>query len=521
MWILSSAEIRAADQATIDGLGVPGICLMELAGAGAAKVLWEAARPAPGKPVVVLCGRGNNGGDGYVIARHLANRGLMPRVYLLAPREKVLGDALTNLQVLDHMGIPVVEAHLPQALAGYEQEICSAPVRVDAILGTGLRSEVRGQAAAAISLLNRSNDAFTLSVDLPSGLSADTGQPLGEAVRADATATFGALKRGQLLHPGPWYCGRVTLVDIGIPPARIDALEPGLSLLEEAEVAAMLGPRPSDCHKGDFGRVLVLAGSPHMAGAGLLAAHGAVRAGAGVVTLCTVEEGCAAARARFPSCLTRRRSPGELIDPETGSGGFRAAIIGPGLGLDEPAAQLVRAWVVGCPLPLVVDADALGILARLGVAELLRASTAPRILTPHEGELARMMGSSREEIHRDRVGAVNAAAQAWGTTVLLKGSGTLIAQPKGAVRIVTRGHPAMAAGGSGDVLAGTLAALLGQGLAPRQAAEAGVYLHGLAGELAASEIGPAGLCAEEIADHLPRALAHVLGQPPGTTGMGG
>ncbi len=509
MWILTADEMQAADRQTIQGLGLPGACLMELAGAAAARALWDAARLEPGAPVVLLCGAGNNGGDGYVIARHLANRGACPEVLLLAPSERIGGDALTNLQVLQRMGLPVHPAHTQELLTEQLPLLARSRVRVDAILGTGLRQPVRGMAAAGIEALNAAPRGFVLAVDLPSGLDADRGQPLGDAVWADLTVTFGCLKRGQVLHPGPSYCGEVVLADIGIPPDVVAALEPGLRGFDREDLRERVPPRPRDCHKGDFGRVLVLAGSPEMAGAGLLAARGAARCGAGVVTLATVEEGCAACRARYPSLITQTRVPGAAVPAREAARGFDAAVIGPGLGLRPESEALVAEWVAHCPLPLVVDADALTLLGRLGPAELLAAAPAPRILTPHEGELARLVGCERAAIHADRVGWCHDVAQRWGAVVLLKGNGTLVSDGRAPCRILRRGGPELATGGSGDVLAGAVAALLGQGLDALTAACAAGTLHALAGEAAAARLGPRGLSAEDLAELLPAAWAEV------------
>ncbi len=461
---------------------------------------------SPGTTVAVLAGPGNNGGDGYVVARHLANWGAKPVIYLLARPERITGDALLNLQVARNMGLPIVEAY--EAPSAHREAIANAEVRVDAILGTGLTSEVRGVAAQAIAMLGEFDRGFTFGVDIPSGLSADTGQPLGVAVRCDATATFGALKRGHLLHPGPSYCGRVEVIDIGIPPMVLDAISPGLALVEPQDVR--LPSRPRDSHKGDFGRVLVVAGSPTMAGAGLLAAHGAARAGAGVVTLDTVPEGCAASRARFPHVITRERSPEILRGPR--ADGFDAVAMGPGLGLDPASAGMVEAWVRGCELPMVLDADALTIIARSDPAGLLAAAGGPRVLTPHEGELARLAGLSRREIHSNRVEVAASMAEKLGSTILLKGNGTLVASPgDDPVALVPRGDPVLATGGSGDVLTGIVLAMLGQGLSPREAAIAAAWLHGLAGERCRATMGPAGVVAPDIADALPWSWAEAVG----------
>lgn len=500
--------MRAADRSAIEDLGVPGVCLMELAGVGAVRALQRRAHLAAGERVAIVCGAGNNGGDGYVVARHLANQGLCPTVFLLSPRERVVGDARCNLDAAQRCGVPVVQADTPATLSALAQGLAAARVRVDALLGTGLRSEVRGAAADAIRLLNATAPGrHTLAIDLPSGLSADTGQPLGAAVLADATVTFAALKRGHLLHPGPRHCGELFLVDIGIPPAVLERLQPGMWRVDWIQAQALWPARPMDSHKGSFGRVLVLAGSPEMAGAGLLAAHGAVRAGAGVVTLCTVPEGAAAARAAIPAVLTRVGAAAAPRPEDAGGQGFTAVVLGPGLGDSAESAELVRSWALKCPLPMVLDADGLNLLRSCGGLAGLATAAGPRVLTPHEGELARLLGVPRAALHADRLAAVGQAVERSGQTVVLKGAGTLVGHPGQPVAFVPRGSPALATGGSGDVLAGALGAALAAGHPAADAATAAAYLHGLAGELAALRVGPLGVTPGELADHLPAAAA--------------
>src|SRR5213080_4916353 len=471
--------MRALDRWTIEH-GTPGPVLMERAGGGAARVL-RARLGRPRGPVVVVCGRGNNGGDGFVVARHLRRARIPVEVWLAANPEDVRGDAAGML-------------------AAWRRGR-------NALLGTGLNAPVSGLAAAVIEAVNRwaeSSGRPVLAIDIASGLAADSGRPLGVAIRATVTATFGCAKIGQVVYPGIDYTGILDVVDIGIPPAALAAVHPRTSLLERGEVGRLLPPRPRDAHKGTFGHVLVIAGSRGKTGAALLAAEGAARAGAGLTTLAVPAALQPAFEGRVREVMTAALpDPGEIGSMLAG----RAAVVcGPGLGVTDETRAVVAEVVRRTPAPLVLDADGLNIVAGTG---LLRERAGPTVVTPHPGEMARLLGCETAEVQADRLAAARRVARGEGVVVVLKGARTVIAAPDGEAAISPAGNPGMASGGTGDVLAGIVGGLLGQGLAPFDAAILGVLAHGAAGDRVAARQGEVGLLAGDLLAELPPTLAEL------------
>jgi len=507
---VTAAEMRALDRWTIEH-GTPGHVLMERAGAGATKVLRERLH-RPRAPVVIVAGRGNNGGDGFVIARHLKRARIPVEVWLLGRPEDVRGDAARALAAWKRARGAIhllTEAELERLRA----RLARAAAVVDALFGTGLNAPVEGLAAAVVDAINGS-DAPVLAVDIASGLSADTGMPLGVAVRATLTATFALPKIGQLVYPGVEHGGLLAVVDIGIPPEAIAAVNPRASLLEAEEVGALLPPRRRDANKGTFGHVLVLAASRGKTGAGILAAEGAARAGAGLTTLAVPATLQSAFEARVLEAMTAAL-------PDTGDGaaaagdghalgellaGRAAVVCGPGLGQAAPTRALVAEVVRRAAAPLVLDADGLNNVA--GTA-LLSERAGPTVLTPHPGEMARLVGGDVPSVQRDRLGAARALARSSGAVVVLKGAHTIVAAPDGTAAISPTGNPGMASGGTGDVLAGVVGAFLAQGLAPFDAAALGVFVHGAAGDAVAARQGEVGLLARDILAELPSAIARL------------
>jgi len=380
-------------------------------------------------------------------------------------------------------------------------------VVVDALLGTGLNAPVSGLAAAVIEAVNRwaeSSGRPVLAIDIASGLAADSGRPLGVAIRATVTATFGCAKIGQVVYPGIDYTGILDVVDIGIPPAALAAVHPRTSLLERGEVGRLLPPRPRDAHKGTFGHVLVVGGSRGKTGAALLAAEGAARAGAGLTTLAVPAALQAAFEGRVREVMTAALpEPGEIGSLLAG----RAAVVcGPGLGVTDETRAVVAEVVRRTPAPLVLDADGLNIVAGTG---LLRERAGPTVVTPHPGEMARLLGCETAEVQADRLAAARRVARGEGVVVVLKGARTVIAAPDGEAAISPAGNPGMASGGTGDVLAGIVGGLLGQGLAPFDAAILGVLAHGAAGDRVAARQGEVGLLAGDLLAELPPTLAEL------------
>ena len=502
MIVTTAAEMRALDRWTIEH-GTAGHVLMERAGAGATRVLRTMLPRAAG-PVVVVCGKGNNGGDGFVIARHLRRARTPVDVWLVGRRTDVQGDAARMLASWGTRQSAVREIASSADVAALAARLARATVIVDALFGTGLNAPVTGVPAEVIDAINTAG-APVLAVDIPSGLSADTGRPLGVAVRATATATFAFLKVGQCLYPGVEHSGRLAVVDIGIPADAVAAVGPKGMLLDAADVGRLLPRRPRDAHKGTFGHVLVVAGSRGKSGAALLAAEAAARSGAGLTTLAVpaslqpVVEGHV--REAMTAALPHDPSSAELGDLLAG----RAAVVcGPGLGLTSDTRALVAAVVRGCTVPLVLDADGLNAVAG---TEVLRERQGPTVITPHPGEMARLLETDTAAVQADRVGAARGLAERWDVVVVLKGARTVIASPDGAVAISPTGNPGMASGGMGDALSGLLGALLGQGLGAFDAARLGVFAHGAAADAVAGRRGEAGLLARDVIEELPPTLA--------------
>jgi NAD(P)H-hydrate epimerase len=508
--VLSRDQSRAVDHHAVTVCRVPGLVLMENAGRGAAELVLERLRVAPGA-VAVVCGAGNNGGDGFVVARRLLCVGQPVRVLFASARERLSGDALTNHDAWLGVGGPVVSI-TEDNLALLESELARASIVVDAVFGTGLDREVTGFLAAVIDLINRA-PGLRVALDVPSGLDADTGSALGVAVRAHETVTFAALKLGLETSTGAGYAGRVTVSDIGVPPRVLDAVGSSARMLGAADVRSWLAPRRLAAHKGEAGRVVVVAGSPGKTGAALLVARGAFRAGAGLVTLCASPETADALDRRVLEEMTARIDParvGESLKAHLATAD--AVVVGPGLGLDAAARAVADHVVLEHAGLVVVDADALTHLA--GRLVELRGAKGLLVLTPHPGELGRLLGIGAAEVERDRFRAVKAAVEASRAIVLLKGARTLIGAPGELTVVNPSGTPALATAGSGDVLSGVVAAMLAALPDPFRAACAAAYVHGLAGELWARSRGAdRGLLAHEIADGVPAVLAGLTAEP--------
>jgi NAD(P)H-hydrate epimerase len=490
--VVTAAEMRALDRATIDEVGIPGLTLMETAGRAVAAA---AARMVHRGHVAVVCGPGNNGGDGYVAARVLREQGLDAVVYLAAPRSAVRGDAAAHLAILENVGGVVRMIDTPEALGELGDAIAGAALAIDALFGVGLARAIDGHLADVVALINHAQRR--LAVDIPSGLDADTGRALGASVAAHATVTMAALKIAHASAPGFARCGPVEVADIGIPSGLIAAQVIRAGLVEEADVARML-PRPAPLdHKGTRGHVVVIGGMPGYRGAGRLCALAALRGGAGLVTLASAGDVVA-----DDSVITRSLDGalGSLLE------GKAAVAIGPGLGQSEAAATWLGE-VLAAGVPAVLDADALNICA--GITEALAKAAGPLVLTPHPGEAARLLGTTAAEVEADRLAAARSLAKKSHAVVVLKGARTIVCDGilgDDFCALHAVGGPELATGGTGDVLAGTIAALLAQGLAAADAARAGVFVHGRAGDKLAADLGMRGV----VSSDLPLAIAGVL-----------
>lgn len=511
MRLPTSEEMATLDRRAAEEFGVPTLLLMEAAGRCVARA---AARLAGGGAprVTVVAGKGNNGGDGLVAARVLQAAGWRVLVVLLARDAEVSGDAAVNLQAARRAGVEITNLD-STAMSGLRGVLAGADLVIDGLFGTGFRGPAVGLAAKTIEAINACGRPV-LAVDIPSGLNGDTGAVDGHAVRATATVTMGLPKTGLLLLPGAAYAGPVWVAEVGHPQRLLN--DPGIrtALVTHDMVDAAIPLRRLDAHKGDAGRVLVIAGSVGHSGAAVLAVLGALRAGAGLVTLGVpgaiypvvgpaVIEGMPLPLLDCDGALAAEAA-GQALDL---AGSADVVACGPGISRLPGPATVVERLLEECPIPLVLDADALTILA--GSHAELPAGRAARILTPHPGELARLLRCSVDEIQRHRLQAARAAAERFRAVVVLKGARTVVADPAGAAFVIPTGNPSMAAGGMGDVLCGAVAALAGQGLPAVAAAWAGAYLHGLAGDRAAACKGPVGVLAREVANELPGSLAAV------------
>ncbi len=499
MRLVGSAEMREIDRTAIEAFGIPALTLMDRAGRAVAEAALDVAGPK-GR-FVVICGGGNNGGDGYVAARFLRGAGRDARVFALVTAERLSPDAQAVREQAQRAGVPIDEG---VELAPLDAGV--GDVVIDAIFGTGLARAPDGPFAEAIARIDsaRVAGARVVAVDVPSGLSADTGKPLGPCVRADRTVTFGFDKRGLVLHPGSTYAGEVTVADIGIPPEAARRVPVGCEMLTDVEVRVLVPPRARDAHKGDAGRLLVVAGSPGKTGAAHLALAGALRGGAGLVTLASREEVLPFALAGRPEATSvvlpgeGPLSRGDLQPLLAAAKDVQAIAIGPGIPRGPETAELLRAFLERARLPAVLDADALNALA--DAPSVLPSLGVPLVVTPHPGEMARLCGVSIAEVQMDRIGIAVDHARAWKATVVLKGAGTIVADPEGPPALVPRGNPGLATGGTGDVLTGLCGALLAGGLPPPAAARVAAYVHAKAGDLAAARFGERGLVAGDLGE---------------------
>jgi len=517
--ILTAAEMSEVDRATI-ARGLPGLILMENAGARVYELLAHRYSPLAQQRIVVLCGKGNNGGDGFVVARLLATRAGTAhlRVVLLGDPAGLKGDAAANyaaLQAVDVEPLVVIdETGWLEALP----RLTPATVVVDALLGTGLRGPAEGLFARVIEDVNGSfPHAKVVAVDMPSGMPSDTGEPMGPAMRADHTVTFTAPKVSQVFPPNCERLGTLTVARIGTAESVFEAMEGlCLSLVEAADIAGLFAPRGKASHKGDYGHVLVVGGSRSKPGAVLMAGTAALRSGAGLVTVATAQRATPAVVSHTPELMTI--PVGEESDGSMGADSFDAGwlkgktvvALGPGLGTSAENKALAARIVAETETPLVVDADGLTALAALNK---WNAKSKCIVLTPHPGEMARLTGLSSAEVQQRRVEVARSLAEERRAYVVLKGFRTLVASPDGQVLVNPTGTPAMAKGGSGDILTGMIAGLLAQShdARPELVIAAAVYLHGLAGELAVAEGTEQTLTATDLLRHLPEAIRRVRG----------
>ena len=508
MRLVKASEMQEMDRLSIHEIGIPGAVLMENAARGTTRLFLEHFDPVKGAHIVIICGRGNNGGDGYVIARYLYQAGLKVTVLVLTETDRISGDALINLEIIKRIGLEIKVASDYEAWSGISGCLEECDYIIDGILGTGLNSPVKGFFGRVIEDINKSEKPVT-AIDIPSGLNADTGQVMGAAVKAELTVTFGFPKLGQLLFPGADFVGRLVRIDIGIPEIVSDRVNSGYRIIEPDDFNGLIYEGKEDIHKGMRGHLLILAGSTGKTGAATLTALGALRSGAGLVTL------------GIPSSLnnileTKLTEAMTVPLPETEEGslslkardkiltlleGKTALAIGPGLSTNPETSALVRQVIAECELPVVIDADGLNALAAEGTS--LEGLDDKKVLTPHPGEMGRLAGLKSGEVQLDRIGVAARFAEKYGCCLVLKGARTLLAEPGGVIYLNPTGNPSLSSGGSGDVLTGLIGGLLARGWPVSKAAIAGIYIHGLAADFLAEDMGKAGLLAGELLDVIP------------------
>lgn len=514
--VLSCKQMRAFDKHAIESCHVPSLLLMENAGRGATDIIERelCGGRARGRRVVVVCGTGNNGGDGFVVARHMLSRGAIVEAWLASDASKMTADCRANHDAFVGLGGQVEVIPFGQSLDAFQASLATADVAVDGLFGTGLDRVIVEPLSTVVRLLNetRGPDKHTLvaALDVPSGLHADTGVSMGITVSADLTVTFAHLKLGHMTGHGARKSGPVHVVDIGVPPTLTN--EHSAQLVTASDVRALIGKRLIDTHKYRAGHVALMCGSPGKSGAALLAAQGALRGGAGAASVITWAEAAAVLEAKIPEVMVSALPQGKDIDAvcravDAALVSKRAVVIGPGFGTGEAARVVSRHVLSTFRGAIVADADAF--THHAGSPEVFSAAAGRAVLTPHSGELARLLGRTAEEIDSDRFNATRDAAAVTQSVVLLKGAYTVIAGPDTRAVVTGSGGPALATAGSGDVLAGLIGALSCT-LPPFEAAYCGAFLHGVAGATWQKEHGDRGLFAGEIASQLPHVLAALL-----------
>ncbi|MDP2982390.1 MAG: NAD(P)H-hydrate dehydratase [Candidatus Latescibacter sp.] len=514
MKVFTGEQMAEIDRRSIEW-GKPGIELMRAAGKAVCEFMAEVYSDLFDKRVVVLAGKGNNGGDGFRVAELLRLSGIPADVFLIGRKREVRGDALACLGALEKTGGKVEEIHGQEDLGLFIERIESADVIVDALFGTGLRGEITGLAAAVVELVNHAH-AEVVAVDIPSGVNSNTGQVSEAAVQADYTVTFGFLKAGMVIKPGRFFCGSIQAADIGFPLEVSDMIAPFAHTLSRSEAAALIPVRPYDAHKNSAGKVFILSGSVGMTGAPALCAASAMRSGAGLVRVGCPESlsdilavklteimNLPLPEVRKKRCLSLRalgkiREAVENMD---------AVAVGPGLGTYYETSELVRRFLDEYRGKVILDAD--GINAYRNNRAALTKTPCDMVLTPHAGELSRLMEKPAAEIMTDPIGAAKQAAAELGKIVLLKGPTTVTVNPAGEVWLNPTGNQALATAGAGDVLTGTITGLAAQGLDLFPAAVLGAFVHGLAGEMASEEMGIRGVMAGDVLENLSQAFDEI------------
>lgn len=531
MKLPNAAEMHGLEQSAINDYHIPGIVLMENAGLGTVRMIEEELGPPNGSFALLFIGPGNNGGDGLVIGRHLHQRGCKPIFFFLVDPDKLSGDAAANMEIVRKLRLPfhIIDSNarvqtIPVLYKQFINQGRPCYAIVDAIFGTGLARSVSDQFSETIKFINDSDSVHgipVIAVDIPSGMDSDNGKVLGTCIRADFTATYGCPKPGHVLHHGPEFSGKIKTIDIGIPPETLERARITTELLDKKTAEELVSSlkRAANAHKGSHGHLAVLAGSVGKTGAATLAVNGALRTGTGLISLFTPKDLNLIYETLLVEAMTISLpastsfvSVNDLTFITQNIEGKNAVIIGPGIGTDPATTELVLRLYETIKLPMVLDADALNILAEN--RDNLPSAAGPRIFSPHPGEMARLLGCTIDEIQDNRVKAAREACTIYSKArkdciMILKGAGTIVTTSTGLTYINTSGNPGMATGGMGDVLTGIIGGLLCQNLDAEKAAAAGVFLHGMAGDILYEKNG-FGYSASELAEQLPGCLTRLL-----------
>jgi hydroxyethylthiazole kinase-like uncharacterized protein yjeF len=514
MILATASQMQELDRRAINEWGIPGVVLMENAGRLTYEAMIENFEIDEYTDVLVVSGKGNNGGDGFVIARHLFNNGIPVKVALLAEPSGLKGDALVNFNIIKEMRIDIAIIDDAEKMDLFNSLLDEADVVVDAIFGTGLDSEVGGHYAQVIEAINE-GDADIVSVDIPSGLSCDSGSIMGDCIVADLTVTYGLAKIGQVIYPGAEMVGDLVVVDISLPRNLLLQTNFDSFIAEPEQLFGIIPQRLPNDHKGSFGHLLIVAGSPGKTGAAAMSAQSSLRSGAGLVTLGVPSD-------LNPILETKLTEEMTVPLPQTDDGlcapeafgkimellqDKSALVLGPGLGQGSGVTQLVPQLIREIKVPTLIDAD--GLNALIESQEVLKEAQIPLVITPHPGEMARLTGKNTDEVQADRVGVAREFALSTGAVVVLKGARTVIADSDGTVFINISGNPGMASAGTGDVLSGIIGGLMAQGVSPLDAAVLGTYLHGRTGDLAEEDVGEVSLTATDLLEYLPDAIQEV------------
>lgn len=517
MKIVNGDQMKQLDRMAIDKFGIPGVVLMENAGLSVLEEVLKSIEQKENKEVMIVCGLGNNGGDGFVLARHLFNKGIPVKVVVVGNPSDIGGDAKKNYEIIHKLNVQIHILVGANNLKKFSETIKGYGVIVDAIFGTGLKREIKGTMKEVIEIMNGSGKEI-ISIDLPSGIGANDGKVYGIAVKADKTVVLELLKIGNIRYPGAEYVGEKIIKNIGIPKAAIESMQLNGNLITRDMIKEILPDRPRDTYKGNYGKVYVVAGSTGMTGAAVLTCKAALRSGAGLLKIpvpqslntimeTRLTEAITVPVAEFKKGIVGIGDIGKILKTMEESD---VIAVGPGSGTSRELEELLRNILENTSKPIVLDADALNSLAKR--KELLQLIQSPIVMTPHLGEMARLTEFDIDYINSNRIEVALEFSKKWNAIVVLKGARTVVAGPNGEVYMNETGNPGMSTAGSGDVLTGIVTGFISQGIDPLKAAVAAVYIHGMAGDIAAEKLGEYGLLASDIVKQLPFAIKEIVGR---------